>query len=266
MNRYDFSKFVKYENTKGAVEFGIKLFKDPYCSFFSSSLMNEYLADFIIGLVESNNVVFIQNVLQHLKEKDCILSSKILGIALGHIYKTPQPFRNIKIILDYCDKTLSTEAESLFLSAIQRQDYDMLCFLHNQNLKCTMLLQNLVTHFDYQMLTFMVLKLKYNWFDSVNNLIIILKCLDQWSESIRITTDMMLDKLKMMKFIFEKGGSKQEVIENLKSSTFFKYLQLQKKVENRMANRIYFWIYPILYRNKEFALKQGERSYNAIFL
>ena len=259
-------QFIEKEDIEKVQDFPFQY--DGFTTYFSSRIRNEYLADFIICLFQSPNIDFVNFVLKSLKEKKFLFHSCVLELTLSKIYETTQHNRNVKIILDYAKSEhvqIELELKKLFVEAINRKDYNMLYFLHKNNLKCTIPLNDLifVQGFNFDMLKFMVLELKYTYFDDLTYLNIVMKNLNDMCTS--LTSHKKLENLIMIKYLYDKGGRKKVLLNNLENSFFSSYLCLQNRVEKRMANRIYFWIYPVLYRNKEFVLKQAERSYNSLF-
>ena len=44
-----------------------------------------------------------------------------------------------------------------------------------------------------------------------------------------------------------------------------RFISLQHRIRHRAANKIYFWIFPKIYKNQKFVLEQAERSYSKFY-
>lgn len=262
-------KAVEKKNLKDALDTFCYYAFDTFNSYFSKPMYNECLSEYLTVILNSDED-FINQIFEFIKSKNFTFSAKMLATTLSNIYQTKDPFRNAKIIVNYakeydiCFDPNSMALKLFHVKALENYDFEMISFIHENKMNCLTYCDLIFTnYFNFKMLKFFSEQLKYDFFTDKNSAkqflnILFNNCKIQYG-------DYLLDTLKMCKYIFENCGKKKSLLNGLESSVFIKYLRLCKRVEIRAANRIYFWIYPILYRNREFALKQGAKSYDALF-
>lgn len=67
------------------------------------------------------------------------------------------------------------------------------------------------------------------------------------------------EKYDLLEFFLSKGSSDKFLSEKDR-----RFLALRERVKVRAQNKIFFWVFPKIYRNPEFVAKQAKRSWDAI--
>jgi hypothetical protein len=241
--------------------------------FWKESKRTEEAVDMLSYLFFCADFDFIQSVLNTLFRSEKYVFPKMAILkTIDMVYDFPDPLGAAKILfkysLDFKFKFKSDSFYYIFSQAARRNDYPMLHFLEEINIRPDIPLSRFYWYSNlrdgktnFAMLQYFANLSDFDMFSDPDDVKETLKAMMYMLYD--LADEDRVQMLKMTKFIYDRAG-KMEYFDNVPGTLrqpFFSYMNMRARLEKKAANRIYFWVYPILYRNKDFVLKQAERSW-----
>ena len=259
-----FKDVVAMENLQGTKGVILCIMKDL---FWTEEKRAQDGFNLLFYLFQCAGYDFVKEVLCSLFNVDnYVFPTLCIANTLNNVYDFPDPLEAVKILLRY-SKNLKLRFKKglfniLFFNAMKRQDYDILRVLEASRLRPHLSLSDFYWGRDLKMLHYFANLPGFDMFSdpddvkrTIQNAMVMIGVMEG---------EAMLEYLRIAKFIFDKAG-KEEYLQDVSHDVlqlFRSFMRLQEAIEKRAANRIYFWVYPKLYRNQEFVSRQAERSWD----